>query len=81
MHVLEAAELLVEILKKCKSLKGSSIMLMSPKPLVTMAEGYKLHIDVSDTNRGIFACIENIAKSHGLSCFEDSKGIMIYRMR
>jgi hypothetical protein len=39
LNVLEAAELLVEILKKCTNLKGSIIQLMPPKPLITVLKG------------------------------------------
>ena len=81
LNVLEAAELLVEILKKC-SLKGSTIALMPPKPYtVTVAHGYKLHITVLKRNREAYSCIENIAKEHGLTYFEDRRGIILYRKR
>ena len=81
MNVLEAAELLVEILKKC-SLKGSTIALMPPKPYTTtMAQGYKLHMTILKRDSEAFSCIESIVKEHGLSYFEDRRGLMIYRMR
>ena len=81
MKVLEAAELLVEILKKC-NLKGSTIALMPPRPYtVTMAQGYKLHLTILKRNREAFSCIENLVKEHGLSYFEDRRGLMIYRER
>jgi hypothetical protein len=81
MKVLEAAELLVEILKKC-TLKGSTIVLMPPRPYtVTVAQGYKLHVTILKRDREAYSCIENIVKEHGLSYFEDRRGIMIYRKR
>ena len=81
MNVLEAAELLVEILKKC-NLKGSTIALMPPKPYtVTMVQGYKLHIAILKRDREAYLCIENIVKEHSLSYFEDRRGLMIYRKR
>jgi hypothetical protein len=81
MKVLEAAELLVEILKKC-SLKGSTIALMPPRPYtVTMAQGYKLHLTILKSDREVFSCIESVVKEHGLSYFEDRRGLMIYRER
>jgi hypothetical protein len=81
MKVLEAAELLVEILTKC-NLKGSTIVLMPPRPYtVIVAQGYKLHVTVLKRDREIYSCIENIVKEHGLGSFEDRRGIMIYRKR
>jgi len=81
MNVLEAAELLVAILKKC-NLKGSTIALMPPRPYtVTMAQGYKLHLTILKRDREAYSCMENIVKEHGLSYFEDSRGLMIYRER
>jgi hypothetical protein len=81
LNVLEAAELLVEILRKC-SLKGSTIVLMPPRPYtVTVAQGYKLHITVLKRDREAYSCMENVVKEHGLSYFEDSRGLMIYRER
>jgi hypothetical protein len=81
MKVLEATELLVEILKKC-SLKGSTIALMPPRPYtVSMAQGYKLHLTILKSDREAFSCIESVVKEHGLSYFEDRRGLMIYRER
>jgi hypothetical protein len=81
MKVLEAAELLVEILTKC-NLKGSTIVLMPPRPYtVIVAQGYKLHVTILKRDREAYPCIENIVKEHGLSYFEDRRGIMIYRKR
>ncbi len=82
MEIVEAAELLVEILKECRKLDGATFQLMPPQPHVTMAEGYKIHIDSeSGVNKETLLCIESIAKKHDLNYFEDDKGIMIYRMR
>jgi hypothetical protein len=76
---LEAAELLVEILKKC-NLKRSTIALMPPRPYtITLAQGYKLHLTILKRDREAYSCIENIVKEHGLSYFEDRRGLMIYR--
>jgi hypothetical protein len=81
MDVLEAAELLVEILKKC-NLKGGTIALMPPRPYVAnLAQGYKLHLTVLDRDREVYSCIESVVKEHGLSYFEDRRGVMVYRKR
>ncbi len=81
MKIVEAAELLVEILKECTKLDGCTLALMPPKPLITVAEGYMIHIDSDPgVNKETLACVESIAKKHDLNYFEDAKGIMIYRM-
>jgi hypothetical protein len=55
---------------------------MPPKPYTaTMAQGYKLHLTVLKGDSEAYSCIENIVKEHGLSYFEDRRGLMIYRMR
>ncbi len=82
MELVEAAELLVEILKECRKLDGATFQLMPPKPDITVAEGYKIHIaSESGVNKDTLLCIESIAKKRDLNYFEDYKGIMIYRMR
>ncbi len=81
MKAVEAAELLVEILKKCRELNGATFQLMPPRPLFIMAEGYKIHIDAdSGLNKETLTCIERIAEKLDLNYFEDDKGIMIYRL-
>ena len=81
LNVLEAAELLVEILKKC-NLKGSTIVLMPPRPYtVTVAQGYKLHVTILKRDREAYSCVEKIVEEHGLSSFEDRRGLMIYKER
>ncbi len=80
MKIVEAAELLVETLKECAKLDGCALTLMPPKPLITVAEGYRIHIDSdSGVNKETLACVESIAEKHDLKYFEDAKGIMIYR--
>jgi hypothetical protein len=81
MDVLEAAELLVKILRKC-NLKGSAIALMPPRPYTsTLARGYKLHITILKRDREAYSCVEKIVEEHGLSSFEDRRGLMIYKER
>ncbi len=55
-------------------------MLMPPKPQVTVAQGYKIHI-TSDKgfDQETYVRVENIARNRGLSSFEDANGLMIYR--
>ncbi len=80
MRVLEAAELLVKIVIKCRKLDGAAFMLMPPKPQLSILEGYRIHIDKdSGIDQETFICVTSIAKERGLSCFEDYKGVMIYR--
>ncbi len=80
MKVVEAAELLLEILKGCQKLEDSKLMLMPPNPTIDLADGYKLHIS---TNLGIdketLAYIEEIVEKHGLSYRIIGNGIMIYK--
>ncbi len=80
MRLLDAAELFVEIVMKCRKLDGASFMFTPPVPQVTLAQGYKIHIGtVSGIDHETVGCVENLVKKRGLSLFEDSRGVMIYR--
>lgn len=80
MKAVQAAEVLVEILKECRELDGAALILMPPRSQVNVAYGYKIHIDSnSEIDTETRACIENILGKHGLISIESSKGIMIYR--
>jgi hypothetical protein len=80
MQVLEAAELLVEILTKCKKLDGASFTLTPHRPEITLAEGYKVHIGKdAGIDQETFNCVTDIATIRGLSHFQDASGLMIYR--
>ncbi len=82
MKLLEAAELCVEIVMKCRKLDGASFMFTPPVPQITLAQGYKIHIaKITGIDQETFGCVENLAKKRGLTLFEDSEGVMIYRKR
>ncbi len=82
MRVLEAAELLAKFVIKCRKLDGAAFKLVPPKPEISIAQGYKIHIDKdSGIDPETFNCVTGIANESGLSCSEDYKGVMIYRKR
>ncbi len=80
MKLVEAAELQVEIFKECPKLEGSTSILMPPRPIVNMAQGYKKHVEGdSGIDKETRACIDRILSKHGLTLTADKKGMMIYR--
>ncbi len=80
MQLLEAIQLLTKILEECPKIIGCNIMFMSPKPQVTVAEGYKIHItkDFGIDNETL-SCMKNIVTKHNLAYMEEEKSLMIYR--
>ncbi len=66
MQVLEAAELLVEIVKACGNLDGDAFMLMPPKPQI-LAEGYKIHVtSESGIDRKTLLVVSRISRRNGV---------------
>ena len=55
---------------------------MPPRPYTsTLDRGYKLHITILKRDREAYSCVEKIVEEHGLSSFEDRRGLMIYKER
>ncbi len=80
MKLVEAAELQVQLFKECPKLEGSTSILMPPRPLVNMAQGYKIHIEGdSGIDKETRACVASVISKRGLILTEDDKGVMIYR--
>ena len=82
LQLIEAGHLLIELAEKCKKLAGSTFSLIPPKPLITLFEGYKLHIfKEGGIDRETVNCIKDIVSHHALSVNVEEEGFLIYRKR
>ncbi len=82
MQLLEATQLLTKIIEDCPKIKGCNVMFMAPKPQITVAEGYKIHITKNfGIDKETLSCMENIVTKHNLAYFEEEKSLMIFRKR
>lgn len=80
MLLLEAIQLLTQIVQDCTTLDGSTIMLVPPKPEISVAEGYRIRITKGlEIDKETLLCVENFVKIRGLTCFEEDHGLIIYR--
>ena len=80
MKFAEVAILLREIVDRCPSLDGSTIMLTPQKAMYPLLEGYHIHIKARFTNESL-GCLRKILEGHDLVMKTKTDGIIIYESR
>ncbi len=76
----EVAIILREIVDRCPSLNGSTIVLTPQKAMYPLFEGYHIHIKASLTNESL-GCLRKIVEGHDLIMKIKTDGIIIYESR
>jgi hypothetical protein len=60
----EAIELIREINEECENIRGTSIMLKTPKETDILSKGYQVHLIMEATTPRI-RCLEVVARQYG----------------
>jgi hypothetical protein len=80
MKFAEVAILLREIVDRCPSLDGSTILLTPQKAMYPLFEGYHILIKASFTNESV-GCLRKIVEDHDLIMKIKTDAIVIYESR
>jgi len=80
MNRKEAVSLIQEIDAECKSIRSTSIILISPNENGLFSKGYQVHIKMKATANKL-QCLKAIADQYGykLEVAEDNWSVAIYR--
>jgi hypothetical protein len=80
MKFAEVAIILREIVDRCPSLDGSTILLTPQKAMYHLFEGYHIYIKANFANESI-GCLRKIVEGHDLAMKIKADGIIIYESR
>lgn len=80
MKFAEVAILLREIVDRCPSLDGSTIVLTPQKAMYHLYEGYHINIKARFTNDSL-GCLRKIVEGHDLAMKIKADEIIIYESR
>ena len=80
MKFAEVAIMLREIVDRCPSLDGSTILLTPQKAMYHLFEGYHMYIKASFTNESV-GCLRKIIEGHDLIMKIKTDAIVIYESR